>query len=335
MMQKIMVICGDGIGLEIMDVILFVFGKLDIGFEYEDVDVGLVVLEKYGDLMLVVMLELIVCNKIVLKSLLIMLVGGGFILINVSLCCYFDLYVNVCLVILFLNIKLCFGDGVNLIIVCENIEGVYLVEGQEVLVDGEIVFFGICIICKGFECIVCYVFELVCSIGCKKVIVVYKVNIIKLILGLFLVVVCEVVVKYLDIEFQEMIVDNVCMQLVMCLEQFDIIVIINLFGDIIFDLCVGFVGGLGLVLGVNIGENVVIFEVVYGIVLDIVGQGKVNLCVLLFVVVQMLDYVGQIENVECLCKVIVVMLEVKDLLIGDFGGIGNMMGFVQVIVSCL
>lgn len=334
MMQKIMVIRGDGIGLEIMDVILFVFDQFKIGLEYEDVDVGFVVLEKYGDLMLVVILELIVCNKVVLKSLLIILVGGGFILINVSLCCYFDLYVNVCLVYIFLNIKLCF-DNVDLIIVCENIEGVYLVEGQEVLVDGEIVFFGICIICKGFECIVCYVFELVKSIGCKKVIVVYKVNIIKLILGLFLNVVCEVVVQYLDIEFQEMIVDNCCMQLVMCLEQFDVIVIINLFGDIIFDLCVGLVGGLGLVLGVNIGKDVVIFEVVYGIVLDIVGQGKVNLCVLLLVVVQMLDYIGQLENVECLCKVIVVIMEVKDLLIGDLGGIGIIMSFVKVIVSCL
>jgi isocitrate dehydrogenase (NAD+) len=164
---------------------------------------------------------------------------------------------------------------------------------------------------------------------------VHKANIIKSTSGLFLAVAREVAAKYPEIEFQEMIVDNCCMQLVMRPEQFDIIVTTNLFGDIISDLCAGLVGGLGLAPGANIGENAAIFEAVHGTAPDIAGQGKANPCALLLAAAQMLDHVGQTDNAERLRKAIVATLEAKDSLTGDLGGTGNTMGFAQAIASRL
>lgn len=243
MTQKITVIRGDGIGPEIMDATLFVLDQLKTGLEYEDADAGLVALEKHGDLMPAVTLESIARNKVALKSPLTTPVGGGFTSINVSLRRHFDLYANVRPAHTFPNTKSRF-DNVDLITVRENTEGAYLAEGQEVSADGETAFSGTRITRKGSERIVRYAFELAKSTGRKKVTAVHKANIIKSTSGLFLNVAREVAAQYPEIEFQEMIVDNCCMQLVMRPEQFDVIVTTNLFGDIISDLCAGLVGGL-------------------------------------------------------------------------------------------
>ena len=334
MTQKITVIRGDGIGPEIMDATLFVLDQLKTGLEYEDADAGLVALEKHGDLMPAVTLESIARNKVALKSPLTTPVGGGFTSINVSLRRHFDLYANVRPAHTFPNTKSRF-DNVDLITVRENTEGAYLAEGQEVSADGETAFSGTRITRKGSERIVRYAFELARSTGRKKVTAVHKANIIKSTSGLFLAVAREVAAKYPDIEFQEMIVDNCCMQLVMRPEQFDVIVTTNLFGDIISDLCAGLVGGLGLAPGANIGENAAIFEAVHGTAPDIAGQGKANPCALLLAAAQMLDHVGQPENAERLRKAIVATMEAKDSLTGDLGGTGTTMSFAQAIASRL
>ena len=334
MTQKITVIRGDGIGPEIMDATLYVLDKLNAGLEYEDADAGLVALEKHGDLMPASTLESIARNKIALKSPLSTPIGGGFTSINVSLRRHFDLYANVRPAHTFPNTKSRF-DNVNLVTVRENTEGAYLAEGQEVSADGETAFSGTRITRKGSERIVRYAFELARSTGRKKVTAVHKANIIKSTSGLFLAVAREVAAKYPDIEFQEMIVDNCCMQLVMRPEQFDVIVTTNLFGDIISDLCAGLVGGLGLAPGANIGENAAIFEAVHGTAPDIAGQGKANPCALLLAAAQMLDHIGQPENAERLRKAIVATLEAKDSLTGDLGGTGTTMGFAQAIASRL
>jgi isocitrate dehydrogenase (NAD+) len=297
MTQKITVIRGDGIGPEIMDATLFVLDQLKTGLEYEDADAGLVALEKHGDLMPAVTLESIARNKVALKSPLTTPVGGGFTSINVSLRRHFDLYANVRPAHTFPNTKSRF-DNVDLITVRENTEGAYLAEGQEVSADGETAFSGTRITRKGSERIVRYAFELAKSTGRKKVTAVHKANIIKSTSGLFLNVAREVAAQYPEIEFQEMIVDNCCMQLVMRPEQFDVIVTTNLFGDIISDLCAGLVGGLGLAPGANIGKDAAIFEAVHGTAPDIAGQGKANPCALLLAAAQMLDHVGQPENAE-------------------------------------
>ena len=334
MTQKITVIRGDGIGPEIMDATLFVLDQLKTGLEYEDADAGLVALEKHGDLMPAVTLESIARNKVALKSPLTTPVGGGFTSINVSLRRHFDLYANVRPAHTFPNTKSRF-DNVDLITVRENTEGAYLAEGQEVSADGETAFSGTRITRKGSERIVRYAFELAKSTGRKKVTAVHKANIIKSTSGLFLNVAREVAAQYPEIEFQEMIVDNCCMQLVMRPEQFDVIVTTNLFGDIISDLCAGLVGGLGLAPGANIGKDAAIFEAVHGTAPDIAGQGKANPCALLLAAAQMLDHVDQPENAERLRKAIVATMEAKDSLTGDLGGTGTTMSFAQAIASRL
>lgn len=334
MTQKITVIRGDGIGPEIMDATLFVLDQLKTGLEYEDADAGLVALEKHGDLMPAVTLESIARNKVALKSPLTTPVGGGFTSINVSLRRHFDLYANVRPAHTFPNTKSRF-DNVDLITVRENTEGAYLAEGQEVSADGETAFSGTRITRKGSERIVRYAFELAKSTGRKKVTAVHKANIIKSTSGLFLNVAREVAAQYPEIEFQEMIVDNCCMQLVMRPEQFDVIVTTNLFGDIISDLCAGLVGGLGLAPGANIGKDAAIFEAVHGTAPDIAGQGKANPCALLLAAAQMLDHIGQPENAERLREAIVATMEAKDSLTGDLGGTGTTMSFAQAIASRL
>ncbi|MBK0054971.1 isocitrate dehydrogenase [Stenotrophomonas sp. S39] len=334
MTQKITVIRGDGIGPEIMDATLFVLDQLNAGLEYEDADAGLAALEKHGDLMPAVTLESIARNKVALKSPLTTPVGGGFTSINVSLRRHFDLYANVRPAHTFPNTKSRFNN-VDLITVRENTEGAYLAEGQEVSADGETAFSGTRITRKGSERIVRYAFELARSVGRKKVTAVHKANIIKSTSGLFLNVAREVAAQYPEIEFQEMIVDNCCMQLVMRPEQFDVIVTTNLFGDIISDLCAGLVGGLGLAPGANIGKDAAIFEAVHGTAPDIAGQGKANPCALLLAAAQMLDHIGQPENAERLRKAIVATMEAKDSLTGDLGGTGTTMSFAQAIASRL
>lgn len=332
MTQTITVIRGDGIGPEIMDATLFVLDKLGTGLSYEYADAGLIALEKHGELIPASTLESITKHKVALKSPLTTPVGGGFSSINVALRRQFDLYANVRPAISFPNTKSRY-ENINMITVRENTEGAYLAEGQEVSADGETAFSGTRITRKGSERIVRYAFELARSTGRKKVTAVHKANIIKSTSGLFLNVAREVAAQYPEIEFQEMIVDNACMQLVMRPEQFDILVTTNLFGDIISDLCAGLVGGLGLAPGANIGKDAAIFEAVHGTAPDIAGQGKANPVALMLAAAQMLDHVGQPENAERLRKAIVATMEAKDSLTGDLGGSGTTMGFAQAIAS--
>ncbi len=332
MTQTITVIRGDGIGPEIMDATLFVLDKLGTGLQYELADAGLAALEKHGELIPAATLESIKKNKVALKSPLTTPVGGGFSSINVALRRQFDLYANVRPAISFPNTKSRY-ENINMITVRENTEGAYLAEGQEVSADGETAFSGTRITRKGSERIVRYAFELAKSTGRKKVTAVHKANIIKSTSGLFLNVAREVAADYPEIEFQEMIVDNACMQLVMRPEQFDVLVTTNLFGDIISDLCAGLVGGLGLAPGANIGKDAAIFEAVHGTAPDIAGQGKANPVALMLAAAQMLDHVGQPENAERLRKAIVATMEAKDSLTGDLGGTGSTMEFAKAIAS--
>lgn len=333
MTQTITVIRGDGIGPEIMEATLSVLEALGAGLQYEEADAGLVALEKHGELLPAATLESIARNKVALKSPLTTPVGEGFSSINVALRRHFDLYANVRPAKSFPNTRSRFADGVDLITVRENTEGAYLSEGQEVAADGQSAVSMARVTRKGSERIVRYAFELAKNTGRKKVTAVHKANIIKSTSGLFLKVAREVAAEYPQIQFQEMIVDNTCMQLVMRPEQFDVIVTTNLFGDILSDLCAGLVGGLGLAPGANIGQNAAIFEAVHGSAPDIAGQGKANPCALLLGAAQMLDHLGQVENAERLRKAIVATLEAKDSLTPDLGGTGTTQSFAKAIAS--
>ncbi|RNF84921.1 isocitrate dehydrogenase [Montanilutibacter psychrotolerans] len=333
MTQTITVIRGDGIGPEIMDATLHVLDVMDVGLQYEFADAGLVALEKHGELLPAATMDSIRRNRIALKSPLTTPVGEGFSSINVELRKRFDLYANVRPAKSFPNTKSRFGSGVDLITVRENTEGAYSAEGQALSEDGETATSITRTTRRGSERIVRYAFDLARRTGRKKVTVVHKANILKSTSGLYLRTARAVAAEYPDIECNEMIVDNTCMQLVMRPEQFDIIVTTNLFGDIISDLCAGLVGGLGLAPGANIGTDAAIFEAVHGTAPDIAGQGKANPCALLLGAAQMLDHLGQTEKAERLRAAIIATLEAKDSLTADLGGTGNTMSFAKAIAS--
>lgn len=333
MTQTITVIRGDGIGPEIMAATLHVLDAMRLGLAYEEADAGMVAQEKHGELLPQATLDSIKRNKVALKSPLTTPVGEGFTSINVTLRRMFDLYANVRPAISFPNTRSRFRMGVDLITVRENTEGAYSGEGQQVSEDGETAVLTQKITRKGSERIVRYAFELARKTGRRKVTVVHKANILKSTSGLFLKTAREVAALYPDIECNEMIVDNTCMQLVMRPEQFDIIVTTNLFGDIISDLCAGLVGGLGLAPGANIGADAAIFEAVHGSAPDIAGKGIANPCALLLGAAQMLDHIGKPEDAVRLRKAIVATLEAKDNLTPDLGGSGTTMSFAQAIAA--
>jgi len=334
-MTTITVIRGDGIGPEIMDATLHVLDAMQLGLAYEFADAGMVALEKHGDLLPEATMDSIRKNRVALKSPLTTPVGGGFSSINVELRKRFDLYANVRPARSFPNTKTRFPGNVDLITVRENTEGAYIGEGQSVSEDGETAVLTQKVTRKGSERIVRYAFDLARKTGRRKVTVVHKANILKSTSGLFLKTAREVAAQYPDIECNEMIVDNTCMQLVMKPEQFDIIVTTNLFGDIISDLCAGLVGGLGLAPGANIGADAAIFEAVHGSAPDIAGQGIANPCALLLGAAQMLDHLGKPDQATRLRDAIVATLEAKDSLTPDLGGTGNTMSFAKAIATRL
>jgi isocitrate dehydrogenase (NAD+) len=333
MTQKITVIRGDGIGPEIMDATLYVLDRLGAGLEYEYAEAGLAAMEQYGELLPQATLDSIARNKVALKSPLTTPVGGGFSSINVALRRHFDLYANVRPAKSFPNTKSRFPTGVDLITVRENTEGAYIGEGQSISEDGETALLTQKITRKGSERIVRYAFDLARKTGRKKVTVVHKANILKSTSGLFLKVAREVAAQYPDIQCNEMIVDNTCMQLVMRPEQFDIIVTTNLFGDIISDLCAGLVGGLGLAPGANIGTEAAIFEAVHGSAPDIAGKGIANPVALLLGAAQMLDHLGHNDAARRLRQAIVDTMTAKDNLTPDLGGSGTTESFAQAIAN--
>ena len=334
MTQKIAVIRGDGIGPEIMDATLHVLEGLDLGLEYDFVDAGLSAYEKTGELLPAATLDAITRHRVALKSPLTTPVGEGFSSINVELRKRFDLYANVRPAVSFPNTKSRYSD-IDLITVRENTEGAYIGEGQMVTEDGETATLTQRVTRKGSERIVRYAFDLARRLGRKKVTVVHKANILKSTSGLFLKVAREVAGQFPDIQCNEMIVDNTCMQLVMRPEQFDVIVTTNLFGDIISDLCAGLVGGLGLAPGANIGLNAAIFEAVHGSAPDIAGKGIANPVAMLLGAIQMLEHLGRVDEARRLRAAIVATMQERDHLTPDLGGTGTTTSFAEAIKSHL
>ena len=332
MTQTITVIPGDGIGPEIMRATLRVLDELKAGLQYEVVEAGVTALEKSGELLPAATLESIAKHRVALKSPLTTPVGGGFSSINVELRKRFDLYANVRPAITFPGTKSRY-DNIDIITVRENTEGAYLSEGQSLSADGETAISMVRNTRRGASRIVRYAFDLAHRLGRKKITAVHKANIIKTASGLFLDVAREIAKEYPQIAFNEMIVDNTCMQLVMKPEQFDVIVTTNLFGDIISDLCAGLVGGLGLAPGATIGTDAAIFEAVHGSAPDIAGKGIANPCALLLAACQMLDHLGLVEQAQRLRAAIRATLAAKDRTTPDLGGSGATETFADALIE--
>ena len=333
MKTTIAVIRGDGIGPEIMDATLRVLEALDAKLDYDFVDAGLSAYEKTGELLPQATLDAIAKHRIALKSPLTTPVGEGFSSINVELRRRFDLYANVRPAISFPNTRSRFAENVDLITVRENTEGAYAGEGQQVSEDGATATLVQKITRKGSERIVRYAFDLAVRTGRRKVTIVHKANILKSTSGLFLKVAREVAAQYPQIQCNELIVDNCCMQLVMKPEQFDVICTTNLFGDIISDLCAGLVGGLGLAPGANIGADAAIFEAVHGSAPDIAGKGIANPCALVLGAAQMLDHIGCGAEALRVRAAVRDALEKRDRTTPDLGGTGTTATFADALVE--
>lgn len=333
-MSLITVIRGDGIGPEIMDAAIRVLHVMDCDLEFEYQEAGLAGLEKHGDLLPEQTLEAIRLSDATLKGPLTTPIGKGFTSINVALRQHFDLYGNLRPAISFPGTASRYSN-IDIITVRENTEGAYGAEGQTINEDRSVAEAKMVVTRKGSERIVRFAFETAKCEGRKKVTAVHKANIIKSCSGLFLEVAHEVAADYPQIEFEEMIVDNTCMQLVMNPYQFDVIVTTNLFGDIISDLCAGLIGGLGMAPGANIGQNEAIFEAVHGSAPDIAGKGVANPCAVLLAAAQMLSYLGQEDQARRLRLAIRETIGHQDHATPDLGGQSSTSQFAGAIISRL
>ena len=274
-MQSITLIPGDGIGPEIVSAVHAVFSALDIKLKITEAKAGGPALADGLDLIPPETLAQIEASDATLKGPITTPIGRGFSSVNVSLRQHFKLFANVRPVLSLPGTKARYTD-IDLIVIRENLEGLYSGVGHRVSDDGETAELQSIVTRQGSERIVDHAFKTALHLGRHKVTLVHKANIMKSTSGLFLTVGREVASRYPTIEFEEMIVDNCAMQLVMNPERFDVLVTTNLFGDILSDLCSGLIGELGLAPGANLGQSHAIFEAVHGSAPDIAGQDKAN-----------------------------------------------------------
>jgi isocitrate dehydrogenase (NAD+) len=318
----ITVIPGDGIGPEITDSVLRILETLDVGLKFEEALAGGAAIQQGMDLIPEETLEQIEKNPATLKGPITTPIGRGFTSVNVSLRRQFDLFANVRPALSIPGATTRYSD-IDILVVRENMEGLYSGIGHKRSEDGERAELTSVVTRRGCTRIVNHAFELARRLGRNKVTAVHKANIMRSTSGLFLEVARDVAKNFDDIEFEEMIVDNCAMQLVMNPHRFDVIVTTNLFGDVLSDLCAGLVGGLGLAPGANIGEERGIFEAVHGSAPDIAGQGVANPTALLLASALMLDHLKLVEPATRIRKAIRDVIGAGKFLTPDLGGSGS------------
>ncbi len=328
---------GDGIGPEITEAVVDILDHLGAPFEWDTQVAGLAAIDRDGDPLPGKTLASIKRTGLALKGPLTTPIGGGFKSINVRLRQEFDLFANVRPA----KTLLPGGrfEGVDLVIVRENLEGLYAVEERFEAKgdDPRAVAYS-----SGYntrvECrrIAEFTFDYAVRHNRKNVTIVHKANILKALSGLFLEEVQEVAKNYEGrVTVDDRIVDACAMQMVMTPERFDMLVTTNLFGDILSDLAAGLTGGLGLAPGANIGERAAIFEAVHGSAPDIVGQGKANPCALLLASALMLDHVGRTDLAARLREAVQAVLLENKKLTPDLGGVGSTRDITDAIKAKL
>lgn len=332
MSHIITLIKGDGIGPEVTAAAKRVLDTAGCNIIWEEVEAGAHVIEKYGTPLPDYVLNSIKKNKIALKGPVTTPVGKGFKSVNVTLRQSLNLYANV------RPIKTLEGipsryENVDLIIVRENSEDLYA--GIEHMV-GEDAAESIKIITrKASERIVKYAFDMARSEGRKKVSAVHKANIMKLSDGLFLKSARKIADEYKDIDFEDVIVDAMSMKLVLNPERYDVLVMPNLYGDILSDMAAGLVGGLGLVPGANIGEDGAVFEPAHGSAPDIAGKNIANPTACILSGVMMLRYIGENEKADRIEKAVEEVIKNKENLTFDLGGNLTTDKFTEKIIEKL
>ncbi|MBU2604135.1 MAG: isocitrate/isopropylmalate dehydrogenase family protein [Actinobacteria bacterium] len=281
---------GDGIGPEIMAATKVAVAATGVDIAWVDVEAGSDVMEKYGTPLPEHVLESLRATKVGIKGPITTPVGSGFRSVNVALRKELDLFANLRPAVTIPGVVSRY-EGIDLVVVRENTEDLYA--GIEHMV-GKDAAESIKIITRaGSERIARFAFEYATREGRKKVTAVHKANIMKLSDGLFLETATQVAADYPDIEFEDRIVDNMCMQLVQKPELYDVMLCPNLYGDIVSDLCAGLVGGLGVAPGANFGVEIALFEPVHGSAPKYAGQNKVNPTALILTAVLMLRHLGE------------------------------------------
>jgi isocitrate dehydrogenase (NAD+) len=330
MSHRITLIPGDGIGPEVASNVVRIIEASGIDIEWETHYAGAQALEKFGETLPKELLDSILRNKVALKGPVTTPVGKGFASVNVGLRKTLDLYANLRPVRALPNVP-CRYPELDLVVVRENTEDLY--SGIEhVVVPGVVESIKI-ITEKASTRIARFAFEFSEREHRRKVTAVHKANIMKLSDGLFLECFYKVAKDHPNIQADDKIVDNACMQLVMRPEQFDVMLLENLYGDIVSDLCAGLIGGLGLVPGANIGEKGAVFEAVHGSAPDIAGQGIANPTALLQSGVLMLRHLGEREAADNVENAMLKVFQEGKVLTRDIGGTAKTAEFADAIIS--
>ncbi len=332
MAYNITLIPGDGIGPEIAHAARRIIDATGVDITWEEVKAGAEVMEAYGTPLPDYVLDSVKKNKIALKGPLTTPVGKGFRSVNVTLRQELNLYANVRPARTLPGITTRY-DNVDIVVVRENTEDLYA--GIEHRVGKDAAESIKIITREASERVAKYAFELARQQGRKKVTAVHKANIMKLSDGLFLESARHVSQDYPDIVFEDMIVDAMCMKLVQGPEQYDVLVLPNLYGDIVSDLCAGLVGGLGVAPGANIGMEAAVFEPVHGSAPKHAGKNKVNPLAITMSGVMMLRHLGEIEAADRIDQAILSVLQEKKAVTYDLGGTASTSEMADAIIAKL
>ena len=330
-MKQVTLIKGDGIGPEITDSVVKIINAAGVAIDWDVQTAGADVIEEEGTPLPKRVLDSVKRTGIALKSPVTTPIGKGFRSVNVQLRKELDLYANLRPCYNLPSIKTRY-DKVDIVVVRENTEDLYA--GIERQVDEDTAETIKIITRKASERIAKFAFDYAVKNNRKEVCVVTKANICKLSDGLFLDSARKIAKDYPTIAFREVLVDNCCMQLVQNPNQFDVLLLPNLYGDIVSDLCAGLIGGLGIAQGANIGLDYAVFEPVHGSAPDIAGQNKANPTAMLMSAIEMLNYIGENEAGK---RIKLALFETLNAGIktADIGGSATTTEFTQAIIDRL
>ena len=332
MKHKITLIPGDGIGPEVTAATLKVIEAAGLEVEWETINAGADAFEKHGKYLPDELMESIQRTRVAIKGPISTPIGKGFSSINVALRKALTLYANFRPIKNLPGVKTRF-DNVDIIVVRENTEDLY--SGLEhVVVPGVVESLKI-ITAEASTRIARFAFEYARKHGRKKIAAIHKANIMKLSDGLFLECVRNIAQLYPEIIYEEMIVDNTCMQMVLDPQQFDVMLLENLYGDIVSDLGAGLVGGLGLVPGANLGDSCAIFEPVHGSAPKIAGKNMANPTAMLLSAVLMFQHLGETEKAALIASAVEKVYANGKLRTRDLGGDSSTSQFTDAVVQHL
>jgi isocitrate dehydrogenase (NAD+) len=332
MAHDVTLIPGDGIGPEIVEATRRVVDASGATIKWHTVDAGQDVMGKYGTPLPDHVLASIRKNKVALKGPITTPVGSGFRSVNVALRKELDLFVNLRPALTIPGVKTRY-EGIDLVVVRENTEDLYA--GVEHMVGDDAAETIKIITRKASDRVVRFAFDYARHEGRKKVTVVHKANILKYTDGLFLETARDVAVDYEDIEFEDRIVDNMCMQLVQKPELYDVMVMPNLYGDIVSDLCAGLVGGLGVAPGANIGETMAVFEPVHGSAPKYAGKNKANPTATILSAVLMLKHLEEKEASERVFEAVKKVIGAGERVTYDLGGDAGTSEIADAIIEAM